>query len=141
MSLSQSFRAIVGQLSGADDDYEVYADDDGLAASAEQSPGVRPLAIVRPSRIEFKLVTPQDFEDAEHIAARLRAGSIVIVNLQSCGRDLSERLIDFCSGLTYALDGGLEYIGEKVVLLAPLNVGLSSQDSGEIHKRRFFNQF
>lgn len=173
MGLAQSLRAVVGQFSGAHDDYDDYADDDAFAGPVEFESGdeaqrrerggsadydeiyrdeslrhssqareraARPLAIVRPPRIEFSLVTPQDFDDAQQIADRLRAGTPVIVDLQSCGRDLSKRLTDFCSGLTYALEGSLEYIGEKVVLLAPHNVELSSEAPGGLQERRFFNQ-
>ena len=173
MGLGQSLRAVVGQFSGAHDDYDDYADDDAFAGPVEFETGddaqrrerggsadfdeiyrdeslrrsrqarqraARPLAVVRPPRIEFSLVTPQDFDDAQQIAARLRADSPVIVDLQSCGRDLSKRLTDFCSGLTYALEGSLQYIGETVVLLAPHKVELASEAPGGLHERRFFNQ-
>ena len=172
MGLAQSLRAVVGQLSGAHDDYDDY-DDDAFAGPVEFEGGdeaprrerggsadydeiyrdeshrhspqareraARPLALVRPPRIEFSLVTPQGFDDAQEIADRLRAGTPVIVDLQSCGRDLSKRLTDFCSGLIYALEGSLQYIGEKVVLLAPHNVELSSEVPGGLQERRFFNQ-
>ena len=173
MGLGRSLRAVVGQFSAADDDYDAYADDDAFAGPVEFETGDeaqrrgrggsadfdeiyrdeplrhpqqdrqgagRPLAIVRPLRIEFSLVAPQDFDDARQIADRLRADSPVIVDLQSCGRDLSERLIDFCSGLTYALGATLEYVGDKVVLLAPHDVELSSAAPGCLRAGRFFNQ-
>jgi cell division inhibitor SepF len=173
MGLAQSLRAVVGQFSGAHDDYDAYADDDAFAGPVEFESGdeaqrreragsadydeiyrdesplrpqqargraARPLALVRPPRIEFSLVTPQDFDAAQQIADHLRADSPVIVDLQSCGRDLSKRLTDFCSGLTYALEGSLQCIGENVVLLAPHNVELSNEPPGGLHERRFFNQ-
>ena len=164
MGLAQSLRAVVGQFSGAHDDYDDYDDDDALAGQLEFERGgsadydaiyrdesrlrpqqarqgaAKPLALVRPPRIEFSLVTPQDFDDAQQIADRLRADTPVIVDLQSCGRDLSKRLTDFCSGLTYALEGSLQFIVEKVVLLVPHNVELSSEASGGLQEMRFFNQ-
>jgi cell division inhibitor SepF len=164
MGLAQSLRAVVGQFSGAHDDYDDYDDDDALAGQLEFERGgsadydeiyrdeslrhsppareraARPLALVRPPRIEFSLVTPQDFDAAQQIADHLRADSPVIVDLQSCGRDLSKRLTDFCSGLTYALEGSLQCIGENVVLLVPHHVELSSEAPGGLHERRFFNQ-
>jgi len=147
MGLAQAIRAVVGQFSGAHDDYDDYDDHDEIYRdeSLRHSPQAREraagsLALVRPPRIEFSLVRPQGFGDAQQITARLRADSPVIVDLQSCGCDLSERLIDFCSGLTYALEGSLEYVGEKVVLLAPHNVELSREAFGGLHERRFFNQ-
>ena len=43
----------------------------------------------------------------------------MIVNLQNSDTDLSKRLIDFASGLTYALDGGMQRVADKVFLLTP----------------------
>ena len=126
---------------GGGADYDAtYRDESPLRPQEARQRAARPLALVRPPRIEFSLVTPQDFNDAQQIADRLRADSPVIVDLQSCGRDLSKRLTDFCSGLTYALKGSLQHIGEKVVLLAPRNFELSSEAPSGLHERRFFNQ-
>ena len=142
MGLGQSLRSVVGQFGGASDGYDDYDgyDDDAFAGSEESDRASRPLALVRPERIEFSLVTPQGFDDVQQIADSLRADTPVIVDLQTCGPDLSKRVIDFCSGLTYALDGSLEYLGEKVVLLAPLKVELSSEAAGGLQEGRFFNQ-
>jgi len=126
---------------GGSADYDaIYRDESRLRPQQARQGAAKPLALVRPPRIEFSLVTPQDFDDAQQIADRLRADTPVIVDLQSCGRDLSKRLTDFCSGLTYALEGSLQFIGEKVVLLVPHNVELSSEASGGLQERRFFNQ-
>ena len=165
MGLAQSLRAVVDQLSGAHEDYDDHGDDEAFAEPTESERGggadydeiyrdepfrlsqpsreraARPLALVRRPHTGFALVTPQDFADAQRIADRLRADEPVIVDLQSCGRELSERLIDFCSGLTYALEGGLEYVGENVILLAPRGAELSSDDPGAVQERPFFNQF
>lgn len=119
---------------------EIYRDESLRHSRPARERAARPLAIVRPPRVELSLVTPQDFDDAQEIAARLRAESPVIVDLQSCGRDLSKRLTDFFSGLTYALEGSVQYVGETVVLLMPHNVELTSEAPGALHERRFFNQ-
>jgi cell division inhibitor SepF len=126
---------------GGSADYdEIYREEPLRRSPGERERDPRPLALVRPPRIEFSLVTPHDFDDAQQIADRLRAGTPVIVDLQSCGPELAKRLTDFCSGLTYALDGSLEYLGEKVALLSPQNVDLSSEAPGALHERRFLNQ-
>ena len=140
MRLAQAFRAVAGQFGVGSDDYHDYGDDDESTAPAEYERASRPLAVVRPQRLAFSLVTPQDFEAAQRIADNLRADTPVIVDLQACGRDLAERLIDFCSGLTYALEGSVEYLGEKVVLLAPHHVDLSSEALGGLQAGRFLNQ-
>ena len=86
---------------------EIYVDESRVRPQQARERGARLLAVVRPPRVEFSLLTPQDFDDAQQIADRLRAGTPVIVDMGSCGRDLSTRLTDFCAGLTYALDGRL----------------------------------
>jgi cell division inhibitor SepF len=128
-----------GSRGSADFD-EIYRDDSRRHSPQARERAGRPLAIVRPSRLEFALVTPKDFDNAQEIAKRLRAATPVIVDLQGCGPDLSKRLTDFCSGLTYALEGELQFIGESVLLLAPHGVELSSESPGGLHERRFFNQ-
>jgi cell division inhibitor SepF len=66
-----------------------------------------------------RTVTPTEFADATQIGDRLKADQPVIVNLQDADRDLKRRMIDFCSGLTYALSGGMERVGDNVFLITP----------------------
>ena len=119
---------------------EIYVDDSRVRSQQARERGARPLAVVRPPRVAFSLLTPQDFDDAQQIADRLRAGTPVIVDMGSCGRDLSTRLTDFCSGLTYALECSLQSIGETVVLLVPHDVELSSEATARFLEKGFFNQ-
>ncbi len=64
----------------------------------------------------------------------------MILNLQSADQELSKRLIDFASGLTYALEGGMQRIADKVFLLTPADVELSAEDRARMLERGFFNQ-
>jgi cell division inhibitor SepF len=64
----------------------------------------------------------------------------VILNLQSAETDLAKRLIDFASGLTYALDGGMQRVADKVFLLTPRNVEVSAEERAKLIDRGFFNQ-
>ena len=51
------------------------------------------------------VVTPRSFNDAQQVADEFKRSKPVIINLQSTDRELSKRLIDFSSGMTYALGG------------------------------------
>ena len=86
------------------------------------------------------LVIPRSFNDAQQIADRFKDGVPVILNLQSADQDLSKRLIDFASGLTYALDGGMQRIANKVFLLTPRNVEVSAEERARLIEKGFFNQ-
>lgn len=74
------------------------------------------------------IVTPGRFGDAQEIANLLMANQPVIVNMQSAERDLQRRMIDFCSGVTYALAGGMERVADEVFLLTPSNVKVSDEE-------------
>jgi cell division inhibitor SepF len=87
------------------------------------------------------LVVPRSFNDAQQIADRFKAQIPVILNLQSADTELSKRLIDFSSGLTYALDGSMQRVADKVFLLTPRNVELSAEERARALERGgFFNQ-
>jgi cell division inhibitor SepF len=62
------------------------------------------------------------------------------VDLQATESDLNKRLIDFASGLTYALDGGMQRIADKVFMLTPRDVEISAEERAELIEKGFFNQ-
>ena len=90
--------------------------------------------------VRVHLVIPKSFNDAQDVADKFKDSIPVIINLQGSESDLSKRLIDFASGLTYALDGGMQRIADKVFLLTPRNVELSSEERARLIEKGFFNQ-
>lgn len=90
--------------------------------------------------VRVHLVLPKSFNDAQQMADRYKDGTPVILNLQGVEPDLSRRLIDFGSGLTYALDGGMQRIADKVFMLTPRNVELSAEQRAQLLEKGFFNQ-
>ncbi|HKU57484.1 MAG TPA: cell division protein SepF [Gaiellaceae bacterium] len=97
-------------------------------------------AVQGPGTSRVHLILPRSFNDAQQLADRFKVGVPVILNLQSADSELSKRLIDFASGLTYALDGGMQRIADKVFLLTPRDVELSAEDRARMLERGFFNQ-
>ena len=90
--------------------------------------------------VQVHLVVPRSFNDAQQIADKFKAGVPVILNLQAADQELSKRLIDFTSGLTYALDGGMSRVADKVFLLTPRNVEVSAEERARMLERGFYNQ-
>lgn len=87
------------------------------------------------------LVLPRSFNDAQQIADRFKDSVPVILNLQNADNELSKRLIDFASGLTYALEGSMQRVADKVFLLTPRNVELSAEERARaLDRGGFFNQ-
>lgn len=91
------------------------------------------------SAVKVHVIAPRAFNDAQQIADRFKNGVPVIVNLQTAEPELSKRLIDFGSGLTYALDGAMQRIAEKVFLLTPRDVEVSAEDRQRLVEQGFFN--
>jgi cell division inhibitor SepF len=115
---------------------------------AEDEPRGRPTTALRPvggrgngnGDVRVHLVIPKSFNDAQQIADKFKDSIPVILNLQSSDTDLSKRLIDFASGLTYALDGGMQRIADKVFMLTPRNVEISAEERARLIEKGFFNQ-
>jgi cell division inhibitor SepF len=90
--------------------------------------------------VRVHLVIPKSFNDVQDVADKFKDAIPVIINLQGTENDLSKRLIDFASGLTYALDGGMQRIADKVFLLTPRNVEVSAEEKARLIEKGFFNQ-
>jgi cell division inhibitor SepF len=112
------------------------------AQTAVLRPRPRPVqAAPNEAAVRVHLVITRSFNDAQQIADKFKEGTPVILNLQGSDPDLSKRLIDFASGLTYALDGGMQRVADKVFLLTPRNVEVSAEERARLLERGgFFNQ-
>ncbi len=136
-------------------EYEDWTDSDSDAAATQTAAvrheprGEREREPARPRRLEaapnpnvrVHLILPRSFNDAQQIADKFKEGIPVILNLQATDQELSKRLIDFASGLTYALSGGMQRVADKVFLLTPRNVEVSAEERARILERGgFFNQ-
>jgi cell division inhibitor SepF len=114
------------------------------AARTAREPRMRPRsieAVPNPASVRVHLVIPRSFNDAQQIADKFKQSIPVILNLQNADTELSKRLIDFTSGLTYALNGGMQRVADKVFLLTPRNVEVSAEERARLlGDGGFFNQ-
>lgn len=94
-----------------------YEQPSGVTMAPRASSVVRPLTPVASSKPVT--ITPKSFQDAKEIGDRLKTGVPVIVNLQGADRDLTRRIVDFASGVAYAVDGEMEQTASRVYLLTP----------------------
>ena len=112
-----------------------------VASSSRGSSRATRLRSADTGKASVHLVLPRSFNDAQQIADKFKDSVPVILNLQSADNELSKRLIDFASGLTYALDGGMQRVADKVFLLTPRNVEVSAEERARmLDKGGFFNQ-
>jgi cell division inhibitor SepF len=112
---------------------------------ADDEPAPSRSGVLRPvgnggADVRVHLVTPNSFNNAQEVADRFKQGVPVILNLQTTEGELAKRLIDFASGLTYALDGGMQKVADKTFLLTPRNVEVSAEEKARLVEKGFFNQ-
>jgi cell division inhibitor SepF len=125
---------------------EIFAEDEPSERAGGRRAGGSPTTVLRSvgSRangdVRVHLVVPKSFNDAQQVADRFKDSIPVILNLQGTETDLAKRLIDFASGLTYALDGGMQRIADKVFMLTPRNVEISAEERARLIEKGFFNQ-
>jgi cell division inhibitor SepF len=74
---------------------------------------------------------PRSLADAQRAAEDLKERRPVIVNLERADDELARRVIDFISGVTYALNGYYERVGDKVFLFTPSNIIIADEDEVE----------
>jgi cell division inhibitor SepF len=120
---------------------DIFADDDADRRTTSLRPvGSGPRNGRGGGDVRVHFVAPKSFNDVQDVADKFKDTIPVILNLQSTDTDLAKRLIDFSSGLTYALDGGMQRIADKVFLLTPRNVEVSAEERARLVEKGFFNQ-
>lgn len=97
---------------------------------------VRPITPIQSQRVH--VVEPTSFGDAQEVGDRFKDGQPCIVTLQAVEPELRRRLIDFCSGLIYALDGQMKQVTKGVYLLTPANVEVSAEDKRRLQERGLY---
>ena len=120
---------------------DIFADDDAARRARRRScarcGGARRQ---RPQRRARAPRHPQELQRRPAGRRQFKDSIPVVLNLQGTETDLSKRLIDFASGLTYALDGGMQRIADKVFMLTPRNVEISAEERAQLIEKGFFNQ-
>ncbi|HXW50670.1 MAG TPA: cell division protein SepF [Candidatus Acidoferrales bacterium] len=72
---------------------------------------------------------PRRFDEVTEIADNLRGARHVVVNLVGADRALSQRIVDFLSGVVYTVDGKMQRLGESIYLFVPANVPVMAHDT------------
>jgi len=84
---------------------------------------------------------PGEFEEIQGIADNFKNDIPVIVNLQKVDTNISKRIIDFCSGLTYALEGDIKKVADRVFLIIPSSVEVNTGENGILNEEGFLKSF
>ena len=90
------------------------------------------------TQLQVVLVKPERFEDASTIADQLNAKRTVVLNLESTGKEVSRRLIDFLSGVAYANNGQIKRVATSTFIITPSNVDIMGDLIDELENNGVF---
>ncbi|MCY0880150.1 MAG: cell division protein SepF [Firmicutes bacterium] len=130
------FLNFVGLEEVEEDEYEAEVEE-SRRASAEWEDEVpkrkRNGLVSLPASRNMRVVVmhPRTLEEGQAIADQVKGRRPVIVNLDLAEERAGQRLLNFLSGVAYALDGGLRKVGENIFLITPSNVEVASEEQEE----------
>jgi cell division inhibitor SepF len=120
---------------------ETYEEENGAAPDGDgiEMPKRRAqlFSLHAQKQLEIVVLQPRSFDDARGAADYLKTRRPVVVNLQGSHGELARRIIDFTSGVTYALDGHMLRVGEQIFLFTPSHVAITA-DVGAGDERSLF---
>ena len=90
------------------------------------------------TQLQVVLVNPERFEDASNISDQLNAKRTVVLNLESTGKEVSRRLIDFLSGVAYANNGQIKRVATSTFIITPYNVDIMGDLLDELENNGVF---
>ena len=76
------------------------------------------------TQLSVVLVKPERYENAPEIADHLRERRTVVINLEQTNKDVAKRLIDFLSGVAYAMEGKMKKVANSTYMITPYNVDI-----------------
>lgn len=89
---------------------------------------------MRPIEVQADILVVEEFGDAKILADRVRDRIPVLLDLRRTDPDLVRRVIDFGSGLIYAIDGTMSKVGDGVVAVFPPKVTLSRDERRRLER-------
>ncbi len=85
-------------------------------------------AAIRRSEPESHIIVAQNFSDAQTLADSVGGGRSVVLDLRNTEPEMVRRIVDFASGLTYALNGKMAKTAQGVVVVTPSGVSLGAAE-------------
>ncbi|WP_423364516.1 cell division protein SepF [Mycoplasma sp. P36-A1] len=70
---------------------------------------------------------PRSYSESQGIADHLKSKRGCIINLHRVSKDQAKRIIDFLSGVVYAIEGEVQKIGPNVFLCTPNNFAVHGE--------------
>ncbi len=110
--------------------------DAGVIVTPAETSAVR---TVTENDLETEVITARSYSDAQKLADHLRASVPVILDLRKVEPAMVRRLVDFASGLTYALGGTMRKVAQGVILVTPANVNITRDERRRLESLGYYD--
>lgn len=77
------------------------------------------------ANMEVCVIKPNGIEEEVEVVDTLLAGRTVLINMEGLNIEVAQRIIDFTSGATYAINGNLQKVSNYIFLATPHGVDIS----------------
>lgn len=84
------------------------------------------------TKMQFVLVKPEKYEECIQIGNHLLERKTVVLNLEATGKDASRRIVDFLTGVAFALKGQIKKVSVATYIIVPTNADISGDVLDEI---------
>ncbi len=127
------------ELFGAAEQFE--EEEEMLETPKKKKSGLKVVSHPKTGLYEVVVSEPKTFEESLEVVNSLRERKSIILNLHLLDAEQSQRVVDFVSGATHAVDGHQQRIGEGVFIFTPNNVSISAEtEKAKVIKEAFWNQ-
>jgi FtsZ-interacting cell division protein YlmF len=124
-----------------DREQEQQEEEEHQKPSKKRRSELRVVSHQRSTKFEVMVTEPKTFEESLEIVNSLRDRKSIILNLHLLDAEQSQRVVDFISGATHAIDGHQQRIGEGVFIFTPNNVSISAEtEKAKVLKEALWGQ-
>lgn len=89
-------------------------------------------------KMKLIISNPETFEEAAEIADNLREKRAILMNIENAPRETQRRLIDFLSGVAYALGGKIKRVSAQAYIITPTNVDIVGDALDDFESSGFY---
>jgi FtsZ-interacting cell division protein YlmF len=109
----------------------------GVIIRGSDTPSVRTLS---DADLQTQIIVARSYSDAQALADHIRAAAPVVLDLRKVEPAMVRRLVDFSSGLTYALGGSMRKVGQGVILVTPANVNITRDERARLADMGYYQE-
>lgn len=93
------------------------------------------------ARLDVVILQPESFEDSQDVADAIKAKRPCVLNLENVAPEVERRIVDFVSGVIYAVDGSIQRVSKGIFLVAPYNVSITGDFKNNLRSSGAFSMF